>query len=122
MAYYTGQITLDSSGTGVSFNLGGRPNWIKFRVGQKAGTTETCSHVCLGQCDGLYQYCTSTYSDTSGATTVDSDTKVVSHRERVSGTITEVLQASFNSFYASGVKLNVTIPNSNYPVVVEFDI
>jgi len=118
MAYWAGAITLSSTGTAKSFPVGFQPTWAEFRVGQKSGTTETVNHLSLGEVDTTgYQYCTSTFTDASGSTTVNYSTKVVSHRER-SGGIVEVLSASFNSFYSTGIKLDVSIANSNYPVVL----
>ena len=113
----TGQITLSTTGL-KSFNLGMQPTWVRFYVGQRTGTTEIINHTSTGITDGIHQYCISTFTDANGSTTKNSN-KVVSHYERIGG-IVEVLSATFDSFYTSGIKLNVTVANANYPVIIEF--
>lgn len=116
MAHASGRFTL--SGTGLStFALGFQPTWANFRVTGKAG--DTVCHGSWGGTDGTNQNCGSTYMDTTGGASFDVNTKVVSHYDRVAGTITEVLSASFDSFVATGVKLNVAIANTNYKVTID---
>jgi len=118
MTYYAGPMTISSTGTGKQFDVGFQPTYAKLTVCGKS--TDNVSHMSVGVVDESgYQYCQSTYQDTTGGKSTNTDTKVVRHYERVSSNITEVLSASFNSFYASGIKLDVTIANTNYPVLLE---
>lgn len=119
MSYYCGRVTISSSGNNSFSGPGFQPTWIRIRVSQKNGVTETCSHLCIGSADGTRQNCSSIYSDATSSKTVDSGTQLISHWERVSGTLTEVLAATFGSFDASGYTINASVPNSNYKVTVE---
>lgn len=124
--YYVGSITLGTSGTAKAFNVGFQPTWAEFMVcGKNTGTTDAVLHCSEGAVDTTkYTYCASTYSDTTGASSemiVGDGTsifKVVKQKERVGGAISTVLDADFNSFYSSGIKLNVNTPNTQYPVIV----
>jgi len=118
MSYYTGRLTISSSGINT-FTVGFAPTWARFRVSQKVGTVETTNHLSLGGTDGTRQNCSSFFTDGSGNTCFDTNTKVVSHYERVGGTVTEVLAATFDSFTATGVKVNASIPNASYQVTLE---
>lgn len=116
MAYATGRFTLSTTGLST-FVLGFQPTWATFRVTGKAA--DTANHMSLGGTDGTNQNCGSTYMDTTGGASFDVNTKVVSHYERSGGTITEVLSASWDSWTATGVKLNVATANTNYKVTIE---
>lgn len=115
-----GNITLNSAGTGKTFNLGlaTPPTWAHFTVCEKT-TGDTVAHFSFGKATATKQVCQSTYSDTIGSDSFNSSAHVVQHYERVGGVITKVLSASFNSFTSSGIKLNVSIPNADYQVLVE---
>lgn len=118
MRYWAGPLTLSATGIGKQFALGFQPTWATLTVCGKS--SDTASHKSRGVIDNTnYQYCQSTFMDTYGGKSVNTETKCVSHYERVAGTIEEVLSASFNSFYVSGIKLDVTIANSSYPVLIE---
>lgn len=116
MSRTTGRLTLSITGLST-FVLGFQPTWATFRVTGKSG--DTVSHVSLGSTDGTNQNCGSTYMDTTGGASFDVNTKVVSHFERSGGTITEVLSASWDSWTATGVKLNVLIANTAYKVTID---
>lgn len=119
MSYWEGTITLSSAGTAKSFPVGFQPTWAEFRVAQKSGTTETCMHMSLGEVDTTgYQYCTSLFADANNFKTVDFDNKLISHIAINNGVPEVVLEASFNSFYATGIKLDVAIANTNYKVIL----
>lgn len=116
MSRITGALTV--TGTGIkTFNLGFQPTWIRFVVCSRT-SAQTYSHMSIGETDGTTQLVASTFQDGSGGKSVNSLSKVVSHYERVSGAITEVLAASFDSFTATGFKLNVAIGNPNYQVFI----
>lgn len=116
MSYATGRLTLGITGSST-FVIGFQPTWARFRVMGKSG--DTVSHLSLGGTDGTTQNCGSNYMDTTGGASFDVNTKVVSHYERVSGTITEILAASWTAWTATGVTLNVITANSNYRVTIE---
>lgn len=116
MSRVTGLITL--TGTGLkTISVGFQPTWARLEVCAKT-TPQGFSHTSAGETDGSSQFVLSTFQDTTGGYSVNSASKVVSHYERVGGTITEVLAASFDSFTASGIKLNVITGNSAYQVLL----
>lgn len=119
MGYYCGRVTVSSTGANAFTGVGFQPTAVRIRVSQKVGTTETCNHLCIGTADGTRQNCSSMYTDATGSTTKDVNTKLISHWERVSGTLTEVLAATFTSFDADGYTFNASTPNANYQVTVE---
>lgn len=116
MSYATGRFTLSATGV-TTLVVGFQPTWARFRVTGKA--SDTVDHLSLGGTDGTNMNCGSTYMDTTGGASFDVNTKVVSHYERVSGTITEVLGAAWDSWATNGVKLNVSTANVNYKVTIE---
>lgn len=122
MSYKLGTITLDTTGL-KTFSLGtsSTPTAASIVVQNKNGVAETALHVSIGSCSISGQRCTSYIKDGVGPFTFDSTTKVVSLYEISGGVATEVLSASFDSFTASGIKLNVSIANANYKVYIRAD-
>lgn len=119
MSHWTGRVTVSIPGNNAFTGIGFQPTWMNLRVSQKNGTTETCNHLCLGSGDGTRSNCSSFYSDATSSTTLDSNTKIISHWERVGGTLTEILAATFVSFDSDGFTLNASTASSNYKVTVE---
>ncbi len=117
MARVLGNITLGSSGL-QTFNLGLAPTWATLTVCEKVGA-DSAAHKSEGKMTATKQVCHSTFSDTTGSDSFNSSAHVVQHYERVGGAITKILSASFDSFTASGIKLNVDTANPNYQVLVE---
>lgn len=118
MSYWTGRATLangDNSFTGVGF----QPNWVRISVAQKYGASETWQHLCIGQSDGTRTNCITMYGDTTTAKTLEDNTHIVLHYDKVSGVWTKVLEATFVSFDADGFTINATTGNSNYKVHLE---
>lgn len=115
-----GTTTLGSVGT-KTINFGFRPTWARFKVCSKT-SSQSYEHLSLGEVvaipTGFAQFVTSTFHDTTGGQSVNNNSKVVSHYERASGNITEVLAASFVGFTANGLQVNVTTGNSAYQVVI----
>ncbi len=110
----TGPVTF--TGTGIkTISVGFQPTWARFVVVSKT-SSQSFAHTSLGESDGSFQWVASTFHDSTGGLSANSNSKVVSHYERVGGTITEVLAASFDSFTATAVKVNVTIGNGAYQV------
>ncbi len=125
MARYLGYVTLSGTPGLKTFNLTGittAPTWATLTVCEKS-TTDTAAHTSEGKIlvtpNYTRQRCQSTYADTSGADSFNSSTHCVQHYERVSGSITKVLSASFDSFTSTGIKLNVDIPNADYQLLIE---
>lgn len=118
MAYFCGTTTQGTTGI-KTINVGFQPSRLNFTVCQKFGTNEPYHHLSVGRADGTRQSVNSTYQDTVDGLSLNSTAKCISHYERVAGTITEVLAASFDSFTATGFKINVTIPNASYQIFVE---
>lgn len=120
MANFDSSIAVGTTGTGVTFTgFGFRPTHLTFRIGAKNGSS-AANQFCYGTVDetGWMTY-TSQFSDGSGHQSKAGTNKCFVHYERVSGTITKVLEASFNSFTNDGFKLNVTISSPYYEVFVE---
>lgn len=118
MKYWAGPLTISATGVGKKFAVGFQPTWAILTVCGKA--SDTACHTSRGVIDTTnYQYCQSTFMDTYGGKSINTETKCVSHYERVAGNIQEILSASFNSFYTTGIKLDVTIANTSYQVLIE---
>lgn len=119
MARALGTVTLDTAGT-QTFNLGIAPTWVTLTVCASNATTDTVDHKSEGKATAVKQYCQSTFcDDSSGKRSFNSSAHVVQHYERVSGSITKVLSASFSAFTTNGITLNVDTPHSNYKVLIE---
>lgn len=116
-----GSFTCATVGTGIGVTLGYAANHLDFRVGIPSGS-QTKVQVFDGSVDSSgYQSCFSAvYDGTNEETkTYTSNTRCILVREFQSGSWVTVLDASFNSFTATGFKLNVAVGNSNYPVYVK---
>lgn len=117
--YYN--TTISPSVTGVfPISCGFLPVAMKITVSAKSSVGDSYLHTSVGQCDNSgYSTCASTFADTSGFSTRRATGKLVSHYERVAGTITEVNSAIFDSFTATQAKFNVTNVSSQYQYFVE---
>lgn len=119
MSHATGRVTLSITGDNSITGLGFQPTWMNIRVSKKNGVTETVIHECLGNADGTNQNCSYIYGDGTNFKTDDFNTKIVSHWEKVSGTWTEVLSATFKQFDTDGFTLTTVAGNTNYKVTFE---
>jgi hypothetical protein len=119
MSFWTGRVTVSGTGNNAFTGVGFQPTWIRIRVSKKNGTTETCSHLCLGATDGTNMNCSYIYSDSTSSKTDDFNTKLISHWERVAGTLTEILACTLTSFDADGFTINASTASANYKVTVE---
>lgn len=100
MAVQTGRITLGLTGL-RSYNVGMQPTWIQFICMSDDGES-------IGMADGTRQNVASKFND---GTTIDSDnlnTHVVNLPKLSGGSVVPRIKASFDSFTATGFKLNVT--------------
>lgn len=118
MSYFTGTIAHSTTGIKI-IPIGFQPAGMRITVGQKVGVNDITNHKSVGITDGMNQFFDSNYSDGSGHQTKSDSTKLVSHYERVNGSLNEVLAVTFNSFTATAVKYNVTIANANYNLLIE---
>lgn len=104
----------------VTINLGmtSAPTWAHFRVCEKF-TGDNVAHFSFGTADASFQFCMSAFADPSGSDSFNSNSRVIQHYERYSGSITKMLSASFDSFTTNGLKLNVDIAHGGYQVLIE---
>jgi hypothetical protein len=108
MLYYNTSITPSTTGI-KTISCGFQPVGMRITVSAKNGS-DTVSHMSIGQVDNTgYQTCNTTYTDTTGGQTTKYTDRMASVLERVSGTITEVSRANFDSFTATQAKFNCTV-------------
>lgn len=115
MSVFTGGFTISNTGNQSYTGVGFQGNDIQFTVGGKSGNSAV-TQMMVGNADGTRQNCVSVFGDATGHKSTRTNSVCISHYERVSGTITEVLRASLVSFNADGFTLNVTTANVNYSV------
>lgn len=115
MDYLNGTISFGSTGI-QSIYTGFQPKAVEVTVGQRYNTTQNFMHLSVGAGDDTFQRTTGVYQDTTGGKTVNFDGKIVSVWERVSGTLTEVLSISIDSFTSTTLELNVLTANANYSI------
>lgn len=126
MSYFN--CTAAYASTGVkTITVGFQPANIRVTVSQKYTGAQTYLHLSVGA-GGLVdvagtptmrQHVDSLFHDSTSAQTVSSDSKVISFHDRVSGTLTEIIAASIDSFTATELKLNFTSVNVNYNLFIE---
>lgn len=120
MAYFL--TTVSHSTTGVkTINVGFQPISARITAGNKTGVADNCARKTTGVTDGTNQICDVEYLDTTSGYTDRFSDRLVSVRERVAGTITEVVRANFDSFTATELKYNVTTANVNFQFLIEVD-
>jgi len=120
MANFNDAITIATTGTGASaVSISGlpfTPTSLKFVVSAKSNSSGVIQY-CSGQVDSTgYMTFDSIYGDSTGFQSKAGTNKVISLYERVSGTLTEVLNMSWHSYIASGFKLNVTATSTSYTI------
>lgn len=116
---FTPAVTGNISVTGLSF----LPDEIVFRLGSATGSVDT---TVLRRCDGWTtannQSYDSWFRDSTGTYQKAATDKCITHYDRVSGTVTPVVEATFVSFDTIipgsnyGFTLNFTAVNANYQV------
>lgn len=122
LLYDAGTIAYGTTGV-KTITCGFQPVMVRITVAQKTSTSQTFEHRSVGTGWLLdsdpAQYYAATFQDTTGGKTVSGIDKIVSHWERVSGTLTEKVAATFDSFTATAAKINVTTADANYDLFVE---
>lgn len=118
--FYTATTTISTSGNGVVVSTPGfQGSFAEIKVSGLFGATDSTVRFSLGFMDGTRQNCDSLFSDGTLFDSRKVTNKVISLWDNVGGTLTEVLSASFHSFTATQLKLNVATPNSGYQVSVK---
>lgn len=105
MATQTGRITLGLTGL-RSYNLGMQPTWIHLECVSDDSTSS-------GNADGTRQNVLWTFDDNATRDSDNINTHVVNLTHKVSGSVVPRVQASFDSFTATGFKLNVQVADSS---------
>lgn len=117
---YTSTTTLSTAGTGVVVSTPGfQGSLAEIKVSGLFGAADSTVRFSLGFADGTRQNCDSLFSDGTLYDSRKVTNKIVSLWDNVGGTLTEVLSASFHSFTATQLKLNVTTASANYQVSVK---
>ena len=124
MSYYS--ETISHSTTGLKTRTCGfQPYRVRITVSSKDGGETTINHQSVGESDGTLTICDYWYDDASGKTTdrivssAPATGRIVSHWERVSGTLTEKVAVNFDSFTATAAKYNVVTADVNYKFFVQ---
>lgn len=118
MAYFLETVTHSTTGVKTR-TIGFQPQALRITIGKKVGVTVNSIQQSVGVSDGTLQYVDSIYGDTAALATKRDTAKLVSQWEKVAGTWTEVVAATFDSFTATEVKYNVTTGNVNYQFQIE---
>lgn len=121
MATKISNFTVGSTGNKSITGLTFLPTELDFWIAQKTGTTESFAHLSVGATNGTSQTAHSMLQDTTGGKTESYFDRCVYHLNRVSGTVSGVLSASFVSFDNNGggdygFTLNFTAADSGYKV------
>lgn len=117
MSYFCGTISHGSTGV-KTVAVGFTPVGMRITVGAN-GASQAVSHRSVGFTNGTNVDFNSEYSDGSGSSSWQGTGKLVSHYERVAGTLTEKVAATFDSFTATQVKYNVTTADAAYTFAIE---
>ncbi len=122
------QLTYLWTATGTqTLSLGFQPKRVRFTCSQKdSGSNDTIAHKSDGTVtngsSGTWSECESFYTDTTGSQSFRFDDRLVSHYERVGGTITEIFRINFNSWTTNGMKVDIAVlSGSNYVVNLEYE-
>lgn len=119
--YFVATSSYNSVGT-KTINVGFQPAGIRITVGQKTSTSQTFIHLSDGVSDGTTQRVDSVYQDASGSQTIRSNSKIVSHYERVSGTLTEKVAAHIDTSTAPWTSTDVAFIVDTADVGYQFRI
>lgn len=117
-----GPHTISSNGL-KTLNLGftSAPTSVVIVVQNKYATNEgTIRHVSIGITDGTNHECVSYFKKGTDPSVKQrfTDGTMIYVQDEVGGVVQPTYQASFNSFYTNGIKLNVAQANGAYPVYI----
>lgn len=119
MTPWVATTSLGTAGTGVVVATPGfQGKQVEIKVSQRFGVDDPEMHFCLGWSDGTRQNCDSLFADGVTFNSKKVTNKIVSLYEKQGGVLVEVLSASFHSFTATQLKLNVLTANPSYQVSI----
>ena len=122
--FASGTFSQGSTGNASLTGLTFLPKYLRFTISGRFGTTETVVQFSTGNTDGTNQSAHSIFQDTTSSRSKAYTNRCVNHFQRVSGSITEKLVATFVSFDNNGggsygFTLNFTAADSNYQIHFE---
>lgn len=117
MSYYTTRATYGTTGV-KTITCGFQPVAMRITVASKNGSSSVVQ-LSTGTADGTRQNYESIYWDSTGGHTKDNNTKMISQWERVSGTLTEVVAGTFDSFTSTEGKFNLSTASNAYTLKIE---
>lgn len=112
MAVKTGRITLDVTGL-ISYDLDFQPTWMQFSCASNDSWSK-------GNADGVRQNVLGQFNNGTTRASENLNTHVVNLTKMVSGSVVPRVKASFDSFTADGVKLNVVNADATIKVNLLF--
>lgn len=125
MANFTcGSFTRGSTGNASVAGLTFLPSYLRFTICSRTGTNETLVMYSDGFTNGSSQKAFSVFQDSTGARSRTFTDRCLNHLNRVTGSITEIIKATFVSFDDNGggdygFTLNFTAADSNYTIHFE---
>lgn len=113
-----GTFSRNSTGnaTVILNTVGFTAEMIRLKISGKSG--DTVNHLSDGSSNGSNSEYSSNYTDSTGSQTKRGTDKVISHWERVSGTLTEKIAATMVSIDEEEFTLNFTAADSAYSIHV----
>lgn len=124
MSYYIEYVSYNTTGI-KTITSGFQPDRLRITYGARFGTTETnAMRWSEGIVDGVgTSFYNSTFIDSTGKQQKNGGAaasgKIVSVWDRVSGTLTEVIAGTFDSFIATGAKINYSATTNVWQACVE---
>lgn len=112
----TPKISNFTTGTLTNVSISGipfLPTVIDFWVVDRPAAVETAARLSEGSADGTKQFCVSNYQDVTGGTSKGYFDRCINVKDRVSGSITDVLVANLAS-------IDTIVAGSNYGFTLNF--
>lgn len=119
MAYKNGTIAFGSTGVTSTITAGFQPVYVRLTVSQKFGVTDGDAHLSIGAGTPTAYHVDSIFNDTVNSKSFESTSYVIYHMVFNGTNIVTVIEATIDSFSATGFKLNVGKANSNYNIFWE---
>lgn len=118
MAYKCSTTTFGSTGV-KTLTLGFQPIGFRVTIGSGFGASSNYIQYSVGWGDGTNQFNHTIYDDNTTQYQDTSSSKVISLFDDLGAGPVEVLQATFNSFTATQLKLTCNTANAAYQVFYE---
>lgn len=121
MAYQVGSFSNATTGNVSVSGLTFLPSYIQFEISSRSGTNETTILRSSGFTDGSLNKNHSIFQDATGARSRYYNDRCIGHLARVTGSITEIIKATWVSWDTNGggvfgFTVNFTAADSNYPI------